>query len=74
VPPFYDSLLAKLIVHAHTREEAIARMRQALSSFVVEGVHTTIPFLLKVMEHPDFMAGRIDTKFLERYFSERAGA
>jgi acetyl-CoA carboxylase, biotin carboxylase subunit len=74
VPPFYDSLLGKLIVHAPTREEAIARMRQALASFVLEGVHTTIPFLMKVMEHPDFMAGKIDTKFLERYFSERAGA
>jgi acetyl-CoA carboxylase, biotin carboxylase subunit len=74
VPPFYDSLLGKLIVHAPTREEAIARMRQALASFVLEGVHTTIPFLMKVMEHPDFMAGHVDTKFLERYFSERAGA
>jgi acetyl-CoA carboxylase biotin carboxylase subunit len=66
VPPFYDSLLAKLIVHGSTREEALARMRIALSSFVLEGVHTTIPFLLRVLDHPDFIAGDVDTKFLER--------
>jgi acetyl-CoA carboxylase biotin carboxylase subunit len=74
VPPFYDSLLAKLIVHASTREEAIARMRHSLAGFVIEGVHTTIPFLLQVMDHPGFMAGDVDTKFLERWMAERAGA
>ncbi|CAN5640633.1 acetyl-CoA carboxylase biotin carboxylase subunit [soil metagenome] len=74
VPPFYDSLLAKLIVHAANRPEALARMRNALSSFVLEGVHTTIPFLVEVLEHPDFIAGRVDTKFLERLFSERTTA
>jgi acetyl-CoA carboxylase biotin carboxylase subunit len=66
VPPYYDSLLAKVIVHGNDREEAIARMRQALDSFIIEGVRTTIPFLGRVMRHPDFVAGRIDTKFLER--------
>jgi acetyl-CoA carboxylase biotin carboxylase subunit len=66
VPPFYDSLLAKLIVHGSTREEALARMRNALSSFVLEGVHTTIPFLAQVMDNPEFVAGDVDTKFLER--------
>jgi acetyl-CoA carboxylase biotin carboxylase subunit len=66
VPPFYDSLLAKVIAHGSTREEALARMRNALSSFVLEGVHTTIPFLLQVLDHPDFVAGNVDTKFLER--------
>jgi len=66
VPPFYDSLLAKVIVHGNTRDEALARMRQALDSFIIEGVTTTIPFLSRVMRHPDFVAGRIDTKFLER--------
>jgi acetyl-CoA carboxylase biotin carboxylase subunit len=71
VPPFYDSLLAKLIVHASTRAEAIARMRHSLTSFVVEGVHTTIPFLITVMDHPDFIAGEVDTKFLERMVAER---
>jgi acetyl-CoA carboxylase, biotin carboxylase subunit len=66
VPPYYDSLLAKLIVHGNNREEALARMRQALDSFIIEGVTTTIPFLSRVMRHPDFIAGRVDTKFLER--------
>ncbi|HEV2148029.1 MAG TPA: acetyl-CoA carboxylase biotin carboxylase subunit [Longimicrobiaceae bacterium] len=72
VPPFYDSLLGKLIVHGATRDEAIARMRHSLSSFVVEGVHTTIPFLLEVLESAEFASGDVDTKFLERWFSERA--
>jgi acetyl-CoA carboxylase biotin carboxylase subunit len=66
VPPHYDSLLAKVIVHGNTRTEALARMRQALDSFIIEGVTTTIPFLRRVIEHPDFVAGRVDTKFLER--------
>ena len=66
VPPFYDSLLAKVIVHGLTREEALARMRNALATFVLEGVHTTIPFLIQVLDHPDFIAGDVDTKFLER--------
>src|SRR3989442_910782 len=66
VPPYYDSLLAKLIVHGNNRAEALARMRQALDSFIIEGVTTTIPFLSRVMRHPDFIAGRVDTKFLER--------
>jgi acetyl-CoA carboxylase biotin carboxylase subunit len=66
VPPYYDSLLAKVIVHGNDRDEAIARMRQALDSFIIEGVTTTIPFLGRVMRHPDFVAGSVDTKFLER--------
>jgi acetyl-CoA carboxylase biotin carboxylase subunit len=66
VPPYYDSLLAKVIVHGNSRDEAIARMRQALDSFIIEGVTTTIPFLGRVMRHADFIAGRVDTKFLER--------
>jgi acetyl-CoA carboxylase biotin carboxylase subunit len=66
VPPYYDSLLAKVIVHGNTREEALARMRQALDSFIIEGVTTTIPFLARVMRHSDFIEGKIDTKFLER--------
>jgi acetyl-CoA carboxylase, biotin carboxylase subunit len=74
VPPFYDSLVAKLIVHGNTREEALARMRHSLASFIVEGVHTTIPFLQEVMDHPAFVAGEVDTKFLERMLAERAGA
>jgi acetyl-CoA carboxylase biotin carboxylase subunit len=66
VPPYYDSLLAKVIVHGNTRGEALARMRQALDSFIIEGVTTTIPFLGRVMRHPDFIEGKVDTKFLER--------
>jgi acetyl-CoA carboxylase, biotin carboxylase subunit len=66
VPPFYDSLLAKLIVQGRDRAEAVARMRVALESFVVEGVTTTIPFLARVMQNDRFMRGDVDTKFLER--------
>ena len=66
VPPYYDSLLAKVIVHGNTREEALARMRQALDSFIIEGVTTTIPFLGRVMRNADFIAGKVDTKLLER--------
>jgi acetyl-CoA carboxylase biotin carboxylase subunit len=66
VPPYYDSLLAKVIVHGNSRDEALARMRQALDSFIIEGVTTTIPFLGRVMRHPEFIAGKVDTKFLER--------
>src|SRR3954467_9378583 len=71
VPPYYDSLLMKLIVHASNRGEAIARMRRALAETVIEGVHTTIPFLQAVMDHPAFQAGDVDTRFLERMMSER---
>jgi acetyl-CoA carboxylase biotin carboxylase subunit len=66
VPPYYDSLLAKLIVQGGDRTEAIARMRIALDSFIIEGVTTTIPFLGRVMQNERFIAGRVDTKFLER--------
>ncbi|BFH61682.1 acetyl-CoA carboxylase biotin carboxylase subunit [Paenibacillus azoreducens] len=65
IPPFYDSMIAKLIVWAPTREEAIAKMKRALSEFAVEGIHTTIPFHLKLMEHPVFNRGDFDIKFLE---------
>ena len=66
VPPYYDSLLAKLIVQGRDRSEAVARMRVALESFVVEGVTTTIPFLARVMQNERFIQGQVDTKFLER--------
>jgi acetyl-CoA carboxylase biotin carboxylase subunit len=66
VPPYYDSLLAKLICQGSNREEAVTRMRIALESFIVEGVTTTIPFLARVMQNPKFRAGQVDTKFLER--------
>ncbi len=66
VPPYYDSLLAKLIVHGRDRAEALVRLGQALDSFILEGVTTTIPFLARVIAHPEFVAGTIDTKFIER--------
>jgi len=66
VPPYYDSLLAKVIVHGRDRPEALARMGQALDSFILEGVTTTIPFLARLIRHPDFVAGQVDTRFLER--------
>lgn len=65
VPPFYDSLLGKLIVHAANRELAIERMQLALQRFSVIGVPTTIPFHLRVLSHPDFAAGRITTRWVE---------
>ncbi|MBI4410183.1 MAG: acetyl-CoA carboxylase biotin carboxylase subunit [Gemmatimonadetes bacterium] len=74
VPPYYDSLIGKLIVHGCTREEAIVRMRLALESFIIEGVHTTIPFLLELLHEPAFIAGEVDTKFLERRMAERTAA
>ncbi|OUB10439.1 acetyl-CoA carboxylase biotin carboxylase subunit [Bacillus thuringiensis serovar yunnanensis] len=67
IPPFYDSMVAKLIVHGKTREEAIAKMKRALSEFVIEGVHTTIPFHLQLLNHPDFVKGEFNTKFLEEH-------
>ena len=66
VPPYYDSLLAKLIVQGSDRAEAVKRMQIALESFIVEGVTTTIPFLARVMQNDRFRAGQVDTKFLER--------
>jgi acetyl-CoA carboxylase, biotin carboxylase subunit len=68
IPPFYDSLLAKLIVHGRTRDEAIDRMAGALDEFVIGGIHTTIPFHRKVMRDPRFRAGDVDTHFLETFF------
>jgi acetyl-CoA carboxylase biotin carboxylase subunit len=72
VPPYYDSLVAKLVTYGRDRTEAIARMRRALDMFVIEGIHTTIPLHQKIMAHPDFVAGKLDTHFLERL--DRAGA
>jgi len=66
VPPNYDSLLAKLIVHQPTRAEALACMRRALAEFVVEGVNTTIPRHREIFNHSSFIDGQVDTTFLER--------
>lgn len=67
ITPFYDSMIAKLIVWGKDRTEAIERMRRALGEFVIEGIDTTIPFHLKLMEHPSFIEGQFDTKFLEKH-------
>lgn len=67
IPPNYDSMIAKLITVAQTREEAIAKMHRALSEFVIEGVKTTIPFHLKLMRDEQFVAGNYTTKFLETF-------
>jgi acetyl-CoA carboxylase biotin carboxylase subunit len=70
VLPHYDSLIAKLIVHAETREDAIRRMSRALDEYIVEGIKTTIPFHKRIMANKDFIEGNIDTGFLERIVTE----
>jgi acetyl-CoA carboxylase biotin carboxylase subunit len=67
IPPNYDSMIAKLIVTAQTREEAIAKMKRALDEFVIEGVKTTIPFHRQLMDEPDYIAGNYTTKFMETF-------
>ncbi len=74
VPPNYDSLLAKLIVHAEDRDAAIRRLRRALDEFVVEGIQTNLAFHRKLIDHPDFVEGRLDTHFLERFSTENTTA
>ena len=66
IPPYYDSLIAKLIVRGRDRDEAISRMSRALEMFIVQGIYTSIPLQQKIMRHPDFITGNIDTKFIER--------
>ncbi len=67
IPPNYDSMIAKLITVAQTREEAIAKMKRALEEFVIEGVKTTIPFHLQLMSNPDFINGNYTTKFMDTF-------
>jgi acetyl-CoA carboxylase biotin carboxylase subunit len=77
VPPYYDSLIAKLITYGKDRPEAMARMSRALEMFVVEGIHTSIPLHRRILQDEEFKAGRFDTKFMERFFErekERAQA
>ncbi len=70
IPPFYDSMIGKLIAHRRTREEALAAMKRALSEFVVEGVPTTIPLHLAIFDHTQYIKGQVDTTFIESYFSK----
>jgi acetyl-CoA carboxylase, biotin carboxylase subunit len=69
IPPYYDSLIAKLISHGRDRSEAIMRMRRALEMFIVEGIHTTIPLHRRILADPDFQAGNFDTKYMERFLA-----
>jgi acetyl-CoA carboxylase biotin carboxylase subunit len=69
VPPYYDSLIAKLIVHGHNRAEAIAKMERALSQFIVQGIETSIPLHQAIFQDPFFRAGEFDTKFMERFLA-----
>ena len=74
IPPYYDSLIAKLVVHGATRDEAIRRMDRALDMFVLEGVNSTIPLHRLSLRHPDFRKGDIHTNFLEQMQDRRARA
>ena len=67
VSPYYDSMIAKIIAHGRDRQEAIARMRRTLEMTVIDGIKTSIPLHLKILADPDFVAGRLDTSFMERY-------
>jgi acetyl-CoA carboxylase biotin carboxylase subunit len=70
IPPHYDSMIAKLITTAQSRQEAINKMRRALDEFVIEGVNTTIPFHRKLMDHPDYISGNYTTNFMESFSME----
>jgi acetyl-CoA carboxylase, biotin carboxylase subunit len=71
VSPYYDSMIAKIIVHGRDRQEAIARMRRTLEMTVIDGIKTSIPLHLKILAEPDFVAGRLSTSFMERYVVEK---
>ncbi|MFN3485130.1 MAG: acetyl-CoA carboxylase biotin carboxylase subunit [Planctomycetota bacterium] len=70
IPPYYDSMIGKLIVHRKTREETLAAMKRALSEFVIEGVPTTIPLHQAIFDHTQYMKGQVDTTFIESYFGK----
>jgi acetyl-CoA carboxylase biotin carboxylase subunit len=70
IPPYYDSLIAKLVVRGKDRSEAISRMSRALEMFIVEGIYTTIPLHRKILADEDFRAGKFDTGFIERFLAK----
>ena len=74
IPPYYDSLIAKLVVRGKDRSEAISRMSRALEMFVVQGIQTTIPLHRKILADPEFREGKVDTGFIERFFARQAAA
>jgi acetyl-CoA carboxylase biotin carboxylase subunit len=71
IPPYYDSMIAKIIVHGRDRQEAIARMRRTLEMTVIEGIKTSIPLHLRILNDPDFAAGRLSTSFMDRFLNEK---
>jgi acetyl-CoA carboxylase, biotin carboxylase subunit len=71
IPPYYDSLVAKLITYGRDRTEAIQRMTRALDLFVIEGIHTSIPLHKRILANPDFVAGNFDTNFIQRFLAEK---
>ena len=70
IPPNYDSMIAKLIITAQNRKDAIDKMRRALDEFIIEGIKTTIPFHRQLMDHPDYISGNYTTKFMEDFEME----
>jgi acetyl-CoA carboxylase biotin carboxylase subunit len=74
VPPYYDSLVAKVIAHGCDRAEAIRRMNRALDMFIIEGIHTSIPLHKRILADPAFQEGRIDTNFIPRLLAPAANA
>jgi acetyl-CoA carboxylase biotin carboxylase subunit len=74
ISPYYDSLVAKLMTYGRDRSEAIARMRRALDVVVMEGIKTNAPLHRRIMDHPDFLAGKLDTHFMERFQPPRKKA
>jgi acetyl-CoA carboxylase biotin carboxylase subunit len=67
VPPYYDSLIAKIITYGRDRQEAIARMRRTLEMTVIEGIKTNVALQLRIINEPDFQAGRLSTAFMDRF-------
>jgi acetyl-CoA carboxylase biotin carboxylase subunit len=74
IPPFYDSLVAKLIAHGNDRTEAIRRMLRALDMFIIEGIHTSIPLHRRILSDPEFQAARIDTDYINRFLGRKQSA
>lgn len=71
IPPYYDSMIGKLIVLGNTRGEAILRMRRALESFVIEGIRSNIPLQQRILAEEDFVRGRLSTAFMDRFLGKR---
>jgi acetyl-CoA carboxylase biotin carboxylase subunit len=74
VSPYYDSMIAKLMTHGRDRKEAIARMRRCLQVMIVEGIKTNIPLHLRILDDADFQAGRLDTRFMDRFMPQKKTA